>query len=405
MLKLLPITCLSFLCFGHQLAEAMVLYETDFESFPVGDNKWANFDGWLSNDTSSGAQAIDQDIIVGGGLGRTAALGFKRPNFTFTSVFRPINYDPAVGGNPLIEFQTLFGIEDSTNGRRDNFFISFYNINGNLLASLRLANGNNDFGIWRRTGAISAGATESATAEDFIRGELHNLNARIDLVANTWTATLDGLPLFQNAVFNTTSQALTLGPVSAEWQLASALTSNWGDNWMLVADLRVETVDELPPVIDSIVRNPSNSRTVTWNAFVGYNYWVEYSSNSINWFSDLPDSSFGSPTSATTMEFVDRSAPSGGERFYRVRRTPVAGGLTSTAVSSSRDSAGEVVIEWQAEAGFSYMIEFANRLQGWASTLPNSSFPSITTNKTLTFTDKDAKLVKSRFYRLVRTKP
>ena len=121
-----------------------MLYETDFESFPVGDNKWANFDGWLSNDTSSGAQAIDQDIIVGGGLGRTAALGFKRPNFTFTSVFRPINYDPAVGGNPLIEFQTLFGIEDSTNGRRDNFFISFYNINGNLLASLRLANGNND---------------------------------------------------------------------------------------------------------------------------------------------------------------------------------------------------------------------------------------------------------------------
>ena len=83
----------------------------------------------------------------------------------------------------------------------------------------------------------------------------------------------------------------------------------------------------------------------------------------------------------------------------------MAGGLTSTAVSSSRDSAGEVVIEWQAEAGFSYMIEFANRLQGWASTLPNSSFPSITTNKTLTFTDKDAKLVKSRFYRLVRTKP
>ena len=73
---------------------------------------------------------------------RPAALGFNR---TALSPPSPVLscYDPAMGGNPLIEVPSLFGVEDSTvftNYRRDDFFYRFYNLGGALPAVLRISN-------------------------------------------------------------------------------------------------------------------------------------------------------------------------------------------------------------------------------------------------------------------------
>ena len=123
----IPFSLLSALLLGT--AQAELLYFTDFDEFPEGDNKWDDFDGWQASDNTSGAQAIVADLL-GGALGNTATLGFNRPNRALTTVAKSIGYDPIATGNPLVTFNLLFGVEDSTdftNYRRDDFFITFYN--------------------------------------------------------------------------------------------------------------------------------------------------------------------------------------------------------------------------------------------------------------------------------------
>lgn len=303
-------------------SEAEILYSTDFDSFPTGNNAWAGFDDWLSNDTSSGAQAID-DGLFSGALGKTAALGFNQPISALTAVYRPINYDPAVGGNPLLEFQFLIGIEDSTsftNFRRDDFFISFYNIGGALLAAIRISNRDAQFGFWRRDGNPQAGGTETDTGQEFIHGELHNLSGQINLETNQWTVALDGVPLFGNVTFNGTGIARTLGPIAVEWQVAAGNPIAFGDNWILVGDVRVETVEDPPPAIalDSIVHSTGNI-TLSWQAHPGFDYLVEYSTDLASWHSDLPNASKPAPASQQTFQFTDPSAPA--QRYYRIRQT------------------------------------------------------------------------------------
>jgi hypothetical protein len=319
----IALTLCAALALGTSQAE--ILYSTNFDSFPSGNNLWAGFDGWLSNDTTSGAQAIDEGLFDGA-LGKTAAIGFNRPNGALTAVFRPINYDPAVGGNPLLEFQMLFGIEDSTrltNFRRDDFFLSFYNMDGALLAAIRISNRDSDFGFWRSTGNLAAGGTEIDTGQEFIHGELHNLSGQIDLQTNRWTVALEGVPLFGEVLFNGTGITRTLGPIAVEWQVAAGNPFGYGDNWMLVGDLRIETVEDPPPpiVIDSIVRSAGNSVTLSWQAYPGYDYLVEYSADLSTWLSDLPNTSLPAPASQQSFQFTD--ALLSPRRFYRVRQTKV----------------------------------------------------------------------------------
>jgi hypothetical protein len=138
-----------------------------------------------------------------------------------------------MGGNPLIEVPSLFGVEDSTvftNYRRDDFFYRFYNLGGALPAVLRISNTETDHGYWRRDGDLQAGGTETGTGEEFVRGELHNLNALIDLANNTWTILIDGIPIFEKVTFNGTNQSRTLGPVTMEWQVAAGNRFAYGDN-------------------------------------------------------------------------------------------------------------------------------------------------------------------------------
>ncbi|MFT6863561.1 MAG: hypothetical protein ACJAVK_002122, partial [Akkermansiaceae bacterium] len=56
---------------------AEVLYETDFDDFTTGANQWSANASWTSNDTTSGAQSIDDDVVPA--LLKTASLGFARP--------------------------------------------------------------------------------------------------------------------------------------------------------------------------------------------------------------------------------------------------------------------------------------------------------------------------------------
>lgn len=306
-------------------ASGELLYYTDFEDFPTGDNTWHNFEGWTASDTTSGAQAID-DQLLGGALGKVAALGFNRPDSAFTTVAKLVAYDPT-GKNPLVQFDLLFGIEDSTtftNYRRDDFFISFYNNGGAPLASIRISNQDTEYGFWYRNGALSQpGGRETDTGLDFVQGELHTLSGIINFETNRWSAAVDGIPLFDNVPFNGTNQSLTFGFIAAEWQVGLGNPLGYGDNFMLLSDLRIETVEDPPPpiIIDSIERIASGDLRIFWQASPGYSYAVEYSHDLVSWFTDLPNSALSAPNSVQTFQYTDTSSIQTGGRYYRIRQS------------------------------------------------------------------------------------
>ena len=296
---------------------AGVLYETDFDDFPVGADNWSGFDGWISNNTVSGAQGIDDMVIPA--LLKTASLGFVQPLNDFTFVALNLGYDHVAAGAPIVEVDTLLGIEDSTNNRRDDFYLSIYNSGGDRLASIRFDNQSPDtpesqFGFWREDGV-----NQFDTLIDFVPGELYNLVATIDLENDTWSVDVDAVPLFTDAPFTSTNNPVNFGWLAFEWDITASSTHGYGDNFLLVADVVIQSLVEVPELDVTPSFGPSGSVLLSWETVAGWSDQIEYSTDLINWQSDLPNSTFTAPGSAI---FTDISGTGGEARYYRVRRTP-----------------------------------------------------------------------------------
>jgi hypothetical protein len=305
------------------------LYTTDFEDFPIGDNLWSSTDGWLSNDSTSGAQGIVQDFVGELPLGKTAYLGFERPATTFTTVARPVNHDPRSGGFPVVEFESFLGVQDSTNGGRDQFFVSFYDISGTFLAAVVFDNRNTNPEMLRWKANADGSIQSIPTGVPFTRGSqvlafiaLQILFTRIDLENNSWSAYLDGIPLFVDAPFTASALApLSLGSAAAEWEVAGTSPLEAGNNWLFVADWIVRSVprDNGPPRIDSVSRTAAGATVLTWLGEPGYDYLIEYSPDLKQWQNDLPNAAFPGITTSGPLEFTDTTTGQAG-RYYRVRR-------------------------------------------------------------------------------------
>lgn len=309
---------------------AETLYWTDFDNFPAGENQWQGTDGWVSNASTGGVQSIDSEAIPGGGLGQTASIGFNRPPTTFSTVFRNMDFDPSAKADALVIVEVLLGIQDSTNNFRDSFFVSIYNRAGEFLASIRFSNEDETFGVWR-----GDSNDETDTDIPFIRGELHLLTLRIDAAANVWSADLDDLPLFRAEIFCArTERERTFGPLAFEWQLSQNATALYGNNWMLVADVRIETDAEGLPItptepfgVTSISHDADGKPVLHWPAEAGFSYTIEQSTDCQIWSPGLP-----APLTATEtgpMMFVDEAADvaNPGVRYYRVIRSSAAAAL------------------------------------------------------------------------------
>ncbi len=299
-------------------AGAGVLYSTDFENFISGDDKWVDSEGWIGNSKGYGVHGIDQDVIAGGGLGKTSFLGFNQPGATLVVVAKPINYSPQVGDLPLVRVETLVGIQDSvTHSARDSFFVSIYNSAGGYLAGIRFDNRPDTYGIWRWDGVNP----DYDTGEGFLRGDLHLLSLVINLSANLWSADLDGIPLFANAPFTATTNTINFGLLAYEWQLDSTTPSGHGDNWMLIADTVVRSAPlGIEPFRLSALTHAANSTSLTWPGQKGFDYQIEYSDNTKDWHMDLPGSAFPAITADQPLTYQD-SGIGLTRRFYRVLRT------------------------------------------------------------------------------------
>src|SRR4051812_37479113 len=117
-------------------AQTKVLYEATFEP---QDGYDANKDlagqrGWVADGT--GGNGLINGLFTG--FGQQAYIGFAPPSDTnnFTSVWRPVGFDPAPADNPLVRFTVKFQINLSTKGSQDDFRWSMYNMTGDRLFSL-----------------------------------------------------------------------------------------------------------------------------------------------------------------------------------------------------------------------------------------------------------------------------
>ena len=314
--------------FAAGQVRAATLYETDFESFTPGTDNLVGTDGWLATNMGEGVHGIDDEIVPG--LGNTAFLGFSPPMIQeeappTVTVFRPLNYDPIDQDRPIIQFEALIAIADSRDDpetpfdeslRKDRFFISVYNMEGRLLAAIVYDNRINTFGLWRNDGTASSDADL-----EFIIDEPQFLFFRIDFESNTWSAFLDGIPVFTDAVFNGSGQKRDLGTIAAEWTLSNR--SAPGDNWMLLDDWIVEAIPRAtePFQISKIEVTSEDLVELTYPADEGFTYRIEFSTDLENW-GELPNSPITAEISdpAATHTDPDRAD---GQRYYRILRDPV----------------------------------------------------------------------------------
>jgi len=307
------------LCHRSQ-AETGLLYSTNFDSFPIGENQWAGSDGWFSNQeaTTGGIQGIDNNITPG--IGQSAFLGAAEPTTTWNFVARSINHDPAAENSAFVEIETLVGFEDSTNEQYDSFFVGVYNMAdmaGDFLAAVQFSNEREAFGIF-----WDNGTTVQDTTVDYIHGELQLLNITIDLPNNLWSADFDGIPLFRDEIFTTTGRTRNFGLVSYEWQTTSSNPANHGNNWMLIADCAIWAIPPGAEQIDltNVAISPGDA-SFEFLGEPGWTYQVEYAGSLDKWLSDLPESSFSVTGSTEAIKFSDQTSELPSTRFYRVIRT------------------------------------------------------------------------------------
>ncbi len=296
-----------------------LLYETDFESFPIGNNQWNGQDGWFSNTeaASGGVQGIDSDIIVG--LGKTAFIGSNQPTSTFNFVSREIDHDSAEANSASVEIETLIGFEDSTNGRYDSFFITIYNNAQEFLAAFQFSNQRPAFGIY-----YDNGVTVSDTEFDYVFGELYLLTLEIDFQNNQINASLDGIPLFKDGEvpFTETGRSRSFGYLSYEWLTSSSDPVLYGNNWMLVAETKVTAIPqgvETPTIAE--FSQTSTGSNLRFLGEPGWTYQIQYSDTLSAWKDDLPNSTFTSTGTARMFTFSTPKSAASAMRFYRVQRT------------------------------------------------------------------------------------
>jgi hypothetical protein len=307
-------------------ASARVLYSTDFDDFELGDNQWAANPAWATdnNDSTSGGVNFIDDLAFNQALGKTAGLGLNKPSRNRVRILTQVAHDHVATGETRIEIETLVSIKDSENNVRDDFLFSIYNRTGTRMASIRFDNEapeaeESDFGFWREDGT-----NRYDTGFDFIHEELYDLFITIDLQDNSWSASINGIPLFENETFTNAASGdeIVLSVVGYEWDLTSKIPSLFGDNFLFVGDLRV--ISKLPasPPVLMVKRNENGALTLFWNGLRNRTYQIEYSDSlsENSWKNDLPDSTF---TTAGMSELLSYNPPTMGfaKRFFRLNQS------------------------------------------------------------------------------------
>ena len=215
-----------------------VIYETDFEMFPLGTNT-LGFDGWDDNDPNSGTSGIYEP----GTGGQAAWIGYNPTRQKEVNLYRRVNVPSGTG---VVEFSVDLRIVDSTsarNYRRDVFGFPFYNSDGIPFGEILFDNDTQKIIRWE------GGEQWIDTGHSFVRDADYTLSVTMDLDKKKWTAYLGEQLIFKDATMNSTGLPRNLGGVAVRWVPISQGYS--GDNYMVFDNYRLSTTKQTPVIISA----------------------------------------------------------------------------------------------------------------------------------------------------------
>ncbi|HWX22062.1 MAG TPA: hypothetical protein VN578_19345 [Candidatus Binatia bacterium] len=290
---------------------ATILYSTGFEAAEGYDPTFELIGqaGWVGDTSSTNGG----NGLLTNYLGSQAAyVGSSplEPATDYLGVFHPLNYSPLASGTPVVKFSVTMTVVDSTNGKRDDFYWSVYNIQGHRLFTVDFFNG--DLGIYYvlddTNGLVYTGTT-------FTNDGVYTLAVTMNFGGTNWSATLNGAPVVTAQPLTTTRAALTLGDIDAAWFIAD--TNAPGDNFM-VFDNYLVTVEPVEAARLVALGRPANGQfPLQLTGPSGARYAIDASVDLRQWSAQktntITDGSF---------DYVDTSAASFSKRFYRARLVP-----------------------------------------------------------------------------------
>jgi hypothetical protein len=302
---------------------SQLLFETSFEvedgysedADLIGQNGWIGFaggDAFLET-SDDGSTGLLTDFLEG--QGQQAYIGFVKPdhktNVEFLSLLQPLTYEPTDNSGEILRFSVSVGIYDSTNGERDNFRWSIYNTEGFRLFSLDFDN---------ETRAISYALDDAeplqATGFDFDNDTFYDLRIDIDFPGNKWSAWASDVLIVEDLPVSTQNLKRDLSDIDAVWAIFK--TDAPGDNFMVFDNYRIEVIKDapLPPILMPLGQLPNGSFVIRVKGQANAIYQVEATTDFNDWQVVQNKIDLGE---TGTIDWVDDTAPSKQQRFYRLK--------------------------------------------------------------------------------------
>ena len=298
-----------------------VIYATGFEADQgfdpeftiVGQDDWRSFD--------DGGNGLVENFFEG--EGQQAFIGLHPPiideaNLTpeeletagrFFSLLRFVNVTTFSKEAPLIKFQVTMEIVDSTNGERDNFRWSVYNLKGNRLFSV-------DFDNETKSIAYALDDDQELIPTEFTFDHLgsYDLEITMNFLENHWSAALNGVVIVENQPITTRGAELTLSDIDAVWAIFKPESP--GDNYMLFDNYSISRarLSSTPSRVQPQGMLPGGKFVLRVFGEPATDYRVEATSDFIQW---TPIQSGTTSSDTGTFDMVDEDAGNFVARFYR----------------------------------------------------------------------------------------
>ncbi|MDX1951729.1 MAG: hypothetical protein SFY81_06070 [Verrucomicrobiota bacterium] len=292
---------------GKSNAASTVLYQTGFE-FPEFNRQFtlANQGGWVAS--GDGEAGILTNAFVG--QGQQAYIGFYLPPAStndFTTVWRPVNYNPAGASAKIVKFKVEMEIVPSSNQAQDDFRWSAYNSAGTRLFSL-------DFET--STGNISYLLDDDQfvfTNFRFDHTGSYDLEIWMDFQRNYWVAFFNNVLVVPAVPITTKNSILNFGDMDAVWFIRNI--NQPGDNYMIFDNYTVtaESIPSIPAYVEAVGHNTSGNFTFYIFGTPGINYRVDYTTNLVDW---PTHGTYLMPTNSYLL-FEDDTVANQPHRFYR----------------------------------------------------------------------------------------
>ena len=231
------------------------LYTTAFEPTEgftvkqplVGQNGWVALSGGSGATTAQnpGGNGLIDNVIPT--QGQQAFVGSLPPTegAGAVTVYHPVDYPPASGNYPLVNFTTLVRFTNSTNGQHDRFGFSPLHVAADAQTPYFTLFFDEASGVVSYQ--LDDGLGPQSTGHAFSNDVTYALQVSLDFGNNVWNATLNGEAVVTNEPLSTLEAATSLTGVAADWILANAAAP--GDNSMAFDNYAINTPQAQLPAI------------------------------------------------------------------------------------------------------------------------------------------------------------